>query len=299
MAKEAKAKAAAPKKAKAKAKAKPARRTPLLLAAAVALAAAGVAFWRLRPPSTYLPSGRFEAVPCAKDDQRSCSSDACGRLVIDDFASAAEVDEMLALARRGMTLGGGAGGPTILDLHSGALSRGDKFVDVWALFNLTQVRETFGPAFSRADVAVYGRLVDRVRETVAARFGLSAPLHLTAPTFFARISGDKPPVIENDEYWHSHIDTLQYGSFAFTTLLYLSDGGGADFDGGRFTFDEAHGRPLAHVAPRRGRLVLFSSGAEFPHRVEQVTRGERFAVTIAFTCRAEDGIDADFLARAL
>jgi hypothetical protein len=45
--------------------------------------------------------------------------------------------------------------------------------------------------------------------------------------------------------------------------------------------------------------VLFSSGSEFPHHVERVTEGERIAVTIAFTCRAEDGIDDDFLSRAV
>lgn len=286
-------------KEKSKTKAKATSVVPPLLAVIAALAAAGIAFLRLQrapspspsPPDAYLPSGSFEAVQCTKDAQRSCSV-GCGRLVLDDFASADEVDAMLALARRGMALGGGAGGPTILDLHSGALSRGDKFVDVWALFNITET-----PPFSRAEVAVYGRLVDRVRETVAARFGLSARLHLTSPTFFARISGDKQPVIDNDEYWHTHVDTLQYGSFAFTTLLYLSDA--ADFAGGRLAFDEAHGRPVAHVAPRRGRLVLFSSGSEFPHHVERVTEGERIAVTIAFTCRAEDGIDDDFLSRAV
>ena len=48
-------------------------------------------------------------------------------------------------------LGGGAGGPTILDLQSGALSYGDKFVDVWSLFNATEGVE----AFRRSEVAVY------------------------------------------------------------------------------------------------------------------------------------------------
>ena len=118
-----------------------------------------------------------------------------------------------------------------------SVPRSDKFVDVWARFNLTQVRETFGPAFSRADVAVYGRLVDRVRETVAARFGLSVPLFLTSPTFFARISGDKPPVIENDEYWHSHIDTLQYGSEKFGEPISQEDVVSAPIDYGQGLLD--------------------------------------------------------------
>ena len=37
----------------------------------------------------------------------------------------------------------------------------------------------------------------------------------------------------NDEYWHVHIDKLQYGSFVFTGLLYLSDYE-VDFDGGAY-----------------------------------------------------------------
>ena len=105
-------------------------------------------------------------------------------------------------------------------------------------------------------------------------------------------------MIENDEYWHEHVDTLQYGSFSYTALLYLADGRGADFDGGDFVFDALHGRPASRVGPRRGRVVAFSSGAEFPHHVERVTRGDRLAVTIAFTCRREDGIE-DFLSRAV
>ena len=43
-----------------------------------------------------------------------------------------------ALARAGMSMGGGAGGPTILDLQSGALSFEDKFIDVWVAFNLSK-----------------------------------------------------------------------------------------------------------------------------------------------------------------
>lgn len=82
-------------------------------------------------------------------------------------------------------------------------------------------------------------------------------------------------MIENDEYWHEHVDTLQYGSFSYTALLYLADGRGADFDGGDFVFDASHGRPASRVGPRRGRVVAFSSGAEFPHHVERVTRGDR------------------------
>ena len=120
---------------------------------------------------------------------------------------------------------GGSGGPTILDLQSGALSMEDKFIDIWVAFNTTGVRP-----FTRSDVAVYHAVVARIAAALRERFGASS-LHLTAPTFFSRISADRPPVIANDEYWHSHVDTLQYGSFHYTSLVYLSEHG-TDFEGG-------------------------------------------------------------------
>ena len=46
----------------------------------------------------------------------------CGRLVLDDFVSASELAGLQHIAKKGMALGGGTGGPTILDLQSGALS---------------------------------------------------------------------------------------------------------------------------------------------------------------------------------
>lgn len=38
------------------------------------------------------------------------------------------------------------------------------------------------------------------------------------------------------------------------------------------------------VAPSAGRLVMFTSGRENLHYVEQVTSGVRFALTTAFAC---------------
>jgi len=82
---------------------------------------------------------------CSRRDYKpavpGCSptGDACGRLVLDGFASAEELAGLRAIAARGMALGGGDGGPTILDLQSGALSWRDKFIDVWAAFNASGV----------------------------------------------------------------------------------------------------------------------------------------------------------------
>jgi hypothetical protein len=216
--------------------------------------------------------------------------DECGRLVVDGFASDAEVSALRAIAGRGMALGGGSGGPTILDLQSGALSLEDKFIDVWYALNVTG-----RPPFTKSELKPYTDIVDRAATLLQREFG-SEGLQLTAPTFFSRISADRPPVIPNDEYWHSHVDTLQYGSFVLTSLLYLSDAK-TDFRGGDLVFDAHEGRSAARVAPRRGRLVAFSSGAELPHHVTRVTDGVRLALTVAFTCSKDAAIDG-FLSRA-
>ena len=72
-----------------------------------------------------------------------------------------------------------------------------------------------------------------------------------------------------------HVDERQYGSFAYTALLYLADAG-SDFEGGAFEFMASSADPprqpaAAAVQPRKGRLVLFTSGDEHPHRVTRVT----------------------------
>lgn len=38
------------------------------------------------------------------------------------------------------------------------------------------------------------------------------------------------------------------------------------------------------VEPRAGRVAIFSSGAENPHRVEPVISGERYVLSFWFTC---------------
>lgn len=243
-------------------------------------------------------SGKRERVRCVRPGPGSppavarCTpqGDGCGWLVADGFASDAEVSALRAIADRGMDLGGGSGGPTILDLQSGALSLEDKFIDVWYALNVTGRRP-----FTRSELRPYAAVVERAAALLRREFG-SEGLQLTAPTFFSRIRADRPPVIPNDEYWHSHVDTLQYGSFVLTSLLYLSDAD-ADFRGGDLVFEAQDGRSPARVAPRRGRLVAFSSGAELPHHVARVTDGVRLALTVAFTCSPEAAIRG-FLSRA-
>lgn len=63
----------------------------------------------------------------------TCVPNKCGRFVTDSLATEQEVNALIDLAKRGMSFGGGSGGVSILDLHSGALSKGKNFINIYAL----------------------------------------------------------------------------------------------------------------------------------------------------------------------
>ena len=62
-----------------------------------------------------------------------CRPKKCGRMVSDYVISNAEVQALLIIAQKGLSLGGSSGGASILDLHSGALSQGSNFVDIYQI----------------------------------------------------------------------------------------------------------------------------------------------------------------------
>lgn len=63
----------------------------------------------------------------------ACVPNKCGRFVTDSLVTPQEVNALIGLAKRGMAFGGGSGGVSILDLHSGALSQGRNFVNIYTL----------------------------------------------------------------------------------------------------------------------------------------------------------------------
>lgn len=63
--------------------------------------------------------------------------------------------------------------------------------------------------------------------------------------------------------------------------MYLNDYN-IDFEGGKFVFID--GKVNSTIEPRKGRVSMFTSGAENEHFVEKVTKGTRYAITISFTC---------------
>ncbi|XP_064251400.1 2-oxoglutarate and iron-dependent oxygenase domain-containing protein 3 isoform X1 [Passer domesticus] len=230
---------------------------------------------------------RFMEVPCSEDygsQQRfaGCTPRKCGRGVTDAVITREEAERIRRIAERGLSLGGSDGGASILDLHSGALSLGKHFVNLYRYFG-----DKIQDIFTEEDFALYRDVRQRIQQRIAQVFGISSSaLYLTKPTFFSRMNSTGAKTT-HDEYWHPHVDKVTYGSFDYTSLLYLSDYS-KDFGGGRFVFMDADSNRT--VEPRAGRVSFFTSGSENLHRVERVRWGTRFAVTISFSCDPQHGI---------
>ncbi|KAJ8246452.1 hypothetical protein GJAV_G00267970 [Gymnothorax javanicus] len=206
-------------------------------------------------------------VQCSEDYNNykhypGCTPQTCGRGVTDSVVTQEEAAVLRRLAERGLSLAGSDGGASILDLHSGALSMGKQFVNIYRYFG-----EHINEVFSEEDFQLYRDVRTRIQGVIAETFGLDrSRMYLTKPTFFSRMNSSEAKTT-HDEYWHPHIDKVTYGSFDYTSLLYLSDYG-RDFGGGRFIFMDTDGNKT--VEPRAGRVSFFSSGSENLHRVEKV-----------------------------
>jgi len=203
-----------------------------------------------------------------------CLPHRCGRFIVDSLVTVEEVHGLLNLAKKGLAKGGGAGGASILDLHSGALSKENAFINIY---------KTHPNLFNERDFKLYNTVKDRIKATVAEHFNLdNTKLYLSYPTFFSELTS-VPAVTEHDEYWHPHIDKETYPSFHYTSLLYLADYK-KDFTGGRFMFMDESSKVNKSIEPKEGRVSAFTSGIENRHFVEPVTGGSRYALTMGFTC---------------
>ncbi|KAI4472193.1 prolyl hydroxylase-related [Holotrichia oblita] len=203
---------------------------------------------------------RGHVVICSSDYEQElstypqCFPKHCGRYISDKIVTESETNVLLDLAKEGIALGGSDGGASILDLHSGALSYGTKFINIYSL-------EESKAIFTKANLAVYKTVKEKVKAAIADLFGISTKvLYLTHPTFFSRLD-NREPKTEHDEYWQIHVDKDTYGSFFYTSLLYLTDYG-VDFSGGRLIFlDGKPTKPFnVTLEPRRGRVAMFTSG---------------------------------------
>ncbi|XP_064006959.1 2-oxoglutarate and iron-dependent oxygenase domain-containing protein 3 isoform X2 [Pogoniulus pusillus] len=198
---------------------------------------------------------KFVEIPCSEDYDsqkrfEGCTPRKCGRGVTDAIITKEEAERIRRIAERGLSLGGSEGGASILDLHSGALSLGKHFVNLYRYFG-----DKIQDIFTEEDFALYRDVRQRVQQKIAQAFGISsASMYLTEPTFFSRIN-DTEAKTAHDEYWHPHVDKVTYGSFDYTSLLYLSDYS-KDFGGGRFVFMDAGSNKT--IEPRAGSAARCS-----------------------------------------
>uniref|UniRef100_A0AC11E3Y0 2-oxoglutarate and iron dependent oxygenase domain containing 3 n=1 Tax=Ovis aries TaxID=9940 RepID=A0AC11E3Y0_SHEEP len=161
--------------------------------------------------SEILP-GRFIEVPCSEDYDshrrfEGCSPRKCGRGISDAVITRDEARRIRSIAEKGLSLGGSDGGASILDLHSGALSVGKHFVNLYRYFG-----DKIQTIFSEEDFQLYRDVRQKVQLAIAQAFGISASsLHLTKPTFFSRINSTEARTA-HDEYWHAHVDKVGYPS---------------------------------------------------------------------------------------
>lgn len=91
-------------------------------------------------------SGKGLRVECSADftkeisEFKDCMPKNCGRFVSDSIVTVKEAETLLSIARKGLQIGGSSGGASILDLHSGALSLDEKFVN---LYKIERAKELF------------------------------------------------------------------------------------------------------------------------------------------------------------
>ncbi|KAK0090733.1 hypothetical protein PV325_006292 [Microctonus aethiopoides] len=233
---------------------------------------------------------RSQHLQCAPDYTNElkiypgCLPEKCGRIVTDNLISSQETDTLLQIAKNAMNLGGSDGGATIFDLHTGALSKGTKFINVYALKQASSI-------FNSTDFNIYKIIKTKIHHAVAHHFGVDADkIFLTKPTFFSRMTNTPAKTIHDNILANSHTHYLQntYEHFHYTSLLYLNDFG-RDFDGGRFIFIDKNNVNTT-IEPRKGRVSIFTSGAENLHLVERVNTGTRYALTVSFTCNINASI---------
>lgn len=241
----------------------------------------------------------FESVACKAEYEAGlapeCRTDACGRRVVDGLFSDSDIHILHGIVSKGMRHRNNSGGPTILDINTGYIR------DTNGLDNLFLKKID---VFSDDDFAHYGRIISKLKQTVADTFKISQ-LYFTAPTFITRLDGDIPwnPQEMHDEYWHPHADHNNTAHYHYSGLLYMSTYG-EHFTGGRFKFIDSNFELFStqpadgslslatpteqdvqlEVQPRTGRAVIFTAGHENTHLVERLQSGQRFVLSFWFTC---------------
>ncbi|NXC13112.1 OGFD3 protein, partial [Corythaeola cristata] len=233
---------------------------------------------------------KFMEIPCSEDYDshkrfEGCTPRKCGRGVTDAVITREEAERIRRIAERGLSLGGSDGGASILDLHSGALSLGKHFVNLYRYFG-----DKVQDIFTEEDFALYRDEKSNQEIFLALKIlpGKSQSEGSIMAVVAHNISVSSCALSCHVGRSNLNLENVvTYGSFDYTSLLYLSDYS-EDFGGGRFVFMDTGSNKT--VEPRAGRVSFFTSGSENLHRVEKVHWGTRYAITISFTCNPDHGI---------
>lgn len=235
-------------------------------------------------PNDFIKDVDCKPHPAAKDFDGKCiDENRCKRRIVDGLFSENDITKLHDIAKKGMSTRESIGGPTILDINTGFIRDSLGLDNLFALPN---------DLYTSDDFQHYASIISRLKQAVMETFSINT-LYFTAPTFITRIDATRPWTAReiHDEYWHAHADRNNTPHYHYSGLLYMSTYQ-SDFTGGRLRFYDANKYDIADeddavdliMEPRQGRVVIFSSGHENVHRVEEVHSGQRYVLSFWFTC---------------
>lgn len=88
-----------------------------------------------------------------------------------------------------------------------------------------------------------------------------------------------------------HYDKEIHKNVHYTVVIFLSNYK-VNFYGGRFLFIEQEKKKLKNhiVDPKAGRVLVYSSGSENTHIIENVLNGRLVSLTFSFSCNNNDDV---------
>ncbi|XP_075695660.1 prolyl 3-hydroxylase 1 [Rhinoderma darwinii] len=227
------------------------------------------------------------------------------RVVTDGILSEDECRELLRLTNAAASAGDGYRGTTSPHTPN------EKFYGVTVYKALKLGQEGKVPLKS---AHLYYNVTEKVRRVVESYFRLDSPLYFSYSHLVCRTAIEEKQGDRKDLSHPVHVDNCilnaealmcikEHPAYTFrdySAILYLN----GDFEGGHFYFTELDAKTVtAEVRPQCGRMVGFSSGAENPHGVKAVTKGQRCAVALWFTLdprhNERERIQADDLIKML
>ncbi|XP_069803434.1 prolyl 3-hydroxylase 1 [Dendropsophus ebraccatus] len=227
------------------------------------------------------------------------------RVVTDGVISEDECRELLRLTNAAASAGDGYRGTTSPHTPN------EKFYGVTVYKALKLGQEGKVPLRS---AHLYYNVTEKVRRVVESYFRLDSPLYFSYSHLVCRTAIEEKQSERQDLSHPVHVDNCilnaealmcikEHPAYTFrdySAILYLN----GDFEGGHFYFTELDAKTVtAEVQPQCGRMVGFSSGAENPHGVKAVTKGQRCAVALWFTLdprhNERERIQADDLIKML